>query len=103
MSMGFVKVASTKALTNGKMLGAEADGKPVLVVNLGGKYYALGNVCTHMGCMLSDGMLKGESVQCPCHSSVFDIKTGNVIKGPAKKPEPVFQAKAEGDQILVNV
>jgi len=25
------------------------------------------------------------------------------VKGPAKKPEPFFQVKAEGDQILVDV
>jgi len=101
--MGFVKVASKKELALGKMLGAEADGKPVLVVNLEGKYYAIGNVCTHRGCMLSNGVLKAESVQCPCHGSVFDIKTGKVVKGRAKKPEPAFQVRVEGDQILVNV
>jgi len=101
--LGFVKVSSTNELVPGKMIGVEAGGKEVFVVNLEGKYYAIGNHCTHMGCMLSDGVLKGESVQCPCHFSVFDLKTGNVIKGPAKKPEPVFQVKAEGDQVLVNI
>jgi len=101
--MGFVKVASTKDVGPGKMNGVEAGGKPAFLVNLGDKYYAIGNICTHMGCMLSDGVLKGENVQCPCHGSIFDVKTGNVTKGPAKKPEPVFQVKVEGDQIFVNV
>lgn len=103
MKMGFVKVASAKELGAGKIIGVEAGGKPILVVNLNGKHYAIGNVCTHMGCMLSDGALKGENVQCPCHGSVFDVKTGTVVHGPAQKPEPVFQVKVEGDQILVNV
>jgi nitrite reductase/ring-hydroxylating ferredoxin subunit len=53
--------------------------------------------------MLSEGSLKGQNVTCSCHGSVFDLKTGNVVKGPAKKPEPVFQVKSEGEQILVNV
>lgn len=101
--MGFVKVTSTKDLTPGKMKGVEADGKPVLLVNSAGKYYAIGNVCTHMGCMLSDGMLKTESVQCVCHGSVFDLKTGKVISDPAKKPEPSYEVKVEGDQVLVNI
>lgn len=103
MKMGFIKVASAKELGTGEIIGVEAGGKPILVVNLNGKYYAIGNVCTHMGCMLSDGALKGENVQCPCHGSVFDVKTGTVVHGPAQKPEPVFQVKVEGDQILVNV
>jgi len=95
MKTDFVKVVLTKALDSCKMLGAEAGNKQILVVNLDGKYYAIGNVCTHMGCMRSDGVLKGESVQCPCHGSVFDVKTGKVIKGPAWKPEPAFQVKVE--------
>jgi len=101
--MGFFKVASTKDLRSGEMKGAEAGGKPVLIVNLAGNYYALGNVCTHEGCMLSDGVLDGEKVQCPCHGSVFNVKTGSVVNGPAMKPEPAFQVKVEGDQIMVSV
>jgi len=101
--MGVVKVASTKELAPSKMIGVEAGGKKILVANLEGKYYAIGNRCTHMGCMLSDGVLKGGIVQCPCHGSRFDVKTGSVVGGPAKKPEPAFQVKVEGDQILVNV
>jgi len=101
--MGFVNVASKKESTPGKMISVKAGGKPVLIVHLAGKYYAIGNVCTHKGCLLSGGVLKAESVQCPCHGSVFEVKTGRVIKGPAKKPEPAFQVKVEGDQILVNV
>jgi len=101
--MGFVKVATVKDLVSGKMIGVEAGGKPVLLVNLKGTYYAIGNVCTHMGCMLSDGMLKGDNVQCPCHGSVFDVKTGKVVSGPAEKAEPAFQVKVEGDQVLVFV
>jgi len=101
--MGFVKVTSIKELGSGKMVGVEAGGKPVLVVNLDGTYYAIGNVCTHMGCMLSDGVLKGEIVTCPCHGSRFNVETGGVVGGPAKKPEPTFQVKTEGDQVLVNV
>jgi len=101
--MGFVRATSTKQLGEGKMVGVEVGGNPILVVNLKGKYYAIGNICTHMGCMLSDGALKGENVQCPCHGSVFDVKTGKVIKAPANKSVLAFQVKVEGDQILVNV
>jgi nitrite reductase/ring-hydroxylating ferredoxin subunit len=101
--MGLVKVASTKDLAVGRMKSVEAGGRPVLLANLAGEYYAIGNVCTHMGCLLSDGILKGENVQCICHGSVFDVKTGKVVSGPAKKPEPSYQAKVEGDQILVSI
>jgi 3-phenylpropionate/trans-cinnamate dioxygenase ferredoxin subunit len=103
LRVGFVQAASTKDLEPGKMMGVEVGGKAVFIANVGGKFYAMGNRCTHAGCMLSDGTLRGENVTCSCHSSVFDVKTGNVVRGPAKKPELAFQVKIEGDQILVNV
>jgi 3-phenylpropionate/trans-cinnamate dioxygenase ferredoxin subunit len=101
--MGFVRVALAKDLEPGKMIGVEAGGREIVVANVDGNYYAIGERCTHMSCMLSEGSLKGQTVICSCHGSVFDLKTGNVVKGPAKKPEPVFQVKSEGEQILVNV
>jgi nitrite reductase/ring-hydroxylating ferredoxin subunit len=103
VKVGVVKVTSTKELGPAKMMGVDVNGKSILLVNLDGKYYAIGNVCTHLGCRLSDGILKEETVQCPCHCSVFNVKTGEVINGIANKPEPSFQVKVDGDQILVSV
>jgi len=40
------------------------------------KIYAINNTCTHRGCRLSDGNLEQETVQCPCHGSLFNIKPG---------------------------
>jgi len=102
--LGFVKVASAKNLSAGKMMGVESGDKSILVANIDGKYYAIGDRCTHRGCKLSGGTLKEDGVvACPCHGSNFDVKTGNVVKGPAKTPEPSFQVKVEQDDILVNV
>ncbi len=101
--MGFVKLASTSDVQPNQMKGFTVNGEAVLLVNLDGGYYAIGNRCTHMGCMLSSGTLKGDTVQCMCHGSVFDIKTGNVIKGLAMKPEPKYELKVEEGQVLINV
>ncbi len=101
--MGFVKVLSAKELPPGSMKGVEAGGKPVLLANLAGKYYAIGNVCTHQGCTLSDGTLNGEVVTCPCHWSRFNVKNGAVVGGPARKPEIAYQVKIEGEQILISI
>lgn len=101
--MVFAKVTSTKNLTTGKIMGSEVQGKEILVANLDGKYYALADRCTHMGCLLSDGRLAGEQVVCSCHGSTFNVKTGYVVKGPATKSEQVFEVKIEGDDVLVSV
>jgi nitrite reductase/ring-hydroxylating ferredoxin subunit len=96
-----VKIASTKDLPNGKMIGVEHEGKSILVANWNGNYYAIGNVCTHEGCTVSGGTLSGFKVRCPCHGSTFDIRTGTVIAGPAQEAEPSYRLKVAGDQILL--
>ena len=101
--MVFVKVASTNDLKHGEKMSFQGNGSDILVINLNSKYFAIGNICTHMGCRLSDGTIRDESIQCRCHGSIFDIKTGKVLGNPAKKAEDVFVVKVEGEQILVDM
>jgi 3-phenylpropionate/trans-cinnamate dioxygenase ferredoxin subunit len=101
--MTYIKVVSVEDLSPGEMKGAEVLGKQILLVNLAGKYYAMGDICTHMTCNLSRGSIKGDSVVCPCHFSVYDVKTGSVLGGPAGKPEPVFRVRIEKESVMVDL
>lgn len=101
--MNSVRAASTDKLGPGRMLGVDLEGKEILIANINGNYYAMENRCTHMACMLSDGTLRGDNVTCPCHGSVFDVRTGGVLKGPARKPEPKYTVRIEQDQIFVDI
>jgi 3-phenylpropionate/trans-cinnamate dioxygenase ferredoxin component len=97
----FIRVASTSDIPEGKMRKVILGNQQVLVVNLKGKYYAIGNVCTHFGGSLDKGILDGNEVECPLHHSHFDVTTGQVKRGPATKAEPVYEIKAENGSILV--
>jgi nitrite reductase/ring-hydroxylating ferredoxin subunit len=99
--MTFVKVSD--AIKEGEKIGVKANGKEIMVINLDGKYYALGNKCMHRGCKLSGGKIKGNNIECPCHGSVFNIETGKVVNGPAEKNEPTFKVKLRGKEIMVDV
>jgi 3-phenylpropionate/trans-cinnamate dioxygenase ferredoxin subunit len=96
-------IASVKDIPPGKMISISHQGKNILVANFDGKFYAIGNSCTHLGCFLSAGVLNGEKVECPCKGSVFDIKTGEVLKGPAVVPEPTYKLAVEEDQVILIV
>ncbi len=98
-----VEIASAEDLGPGKMMAVEKNGKSILIANVDGEYYAMGNICTHRGCSLSDGTLEGDKVQCPCHASRFNVKTGAVENGPAKDPEPTYPLKIEGGKILADL
>ncbi len=95
------KYAVIKDLPPGKTVNVQVNGKDILVVNAGGVYFAIGNICTHTGCKLSNGVLTGESLRCSCHGSTFSMRTGQVIKGPAKKPAQTYPISYEGGEIRV--
>ncbi|MER5175621.1 MAG: Rieske 2Fe-2S domain-containing protein [Candidatus Nitrosocosmicus sp.] len=72
----FARVAETKDIPLSKMKEVDFNGAKICVVNIEGKYYAIDNVCTHMGGPLAEGKLEGYEVQCPWHGSKFDIRSG---------------------------
>lgn len=73
----------------------------VALVNLEGQLYAVGDVCPHAHCSLSDGEVEDGSLVCACHGSAFDVKTGEVTSPPATTSVPLYQVRVEGDDILV--
>ena len=101
LSGDFVKVADTKDIPRSQMKEVEVGGENICIVNVEGKYFAIGSVCTHEGGPLADGTLEGYEVECPWHGSKFDVRTGEVTNPPADTPEPVYEVKVEGNNILV--
>jgi ferredoxin-NADP reductase/nitrite reductase/ring-hydroxylating ferredoxin subunit len=97
----FVKVAETKDVQTSQMKEVQIDGQNVCIANVEGKYYAIGNVCTHEGGPLADGILEGYEVECPWHQSRFDVRTGEVTSPPASESEPTYEIKVDGNSILV--
>jgi len=95
--------ASTHDIPVGTMIGIDSDDKSTLIANVNGQFYAINNICTHMGCNLSNGVLRGNQVQCPCHGSTFDVTTGSLVHGPAKLPEPSYKVMVEGNKITIDV
>ncbi len=58
---------------------------------------ALDSMCTHQGCSVA--WAEGEFA-CPCHGSKFSAD-GAVIEGPATEALGTYEAKVEGDLVLI--
>jgi nitrite reductase/ring-hydroxylating ferredoxin subunit len=101
LSQDFVNVADTQDIQPSQMKEVEVNGEKICLANVEGKYYAIGNVCTHLGGPLAQGKLEGHEVQCPWHGSRFDIRTGRVARPPAIRSEPTYEIRVEDDNILV--
>ena len=101
MSKDFVKVAETKDVQSSTMKAVDLASERVCIVNVEGNYYAIGNVCTHVGGPLNEGTLEGHEVECPWHGSKFDVRTGEATRPPARQAVPKYEVKVEDNNILV--
>jgi nitrite reductase/ring-hydroxylating ferredoxin subunit/uncharacterized membrane protein len=77
-----------------------ADGT-VLVERLDGGLFGLSNRCTHRGAPLGEGSVSDGCVECPWHASRFALRDGSVVRGPAIRPQPVFEVRQSGDHVQV--
>jgi nitrite reductase/ring-hydroxylating ferredoxin subunit len=101
MSENFVKVAEAKEIAPSSMKAVEVEGEKVCIINTEGTFYAIGNICTHVGGPLDEGTLEGYEVECPWHGSKFDVRTGEPTKPPAVRGVPNYEVKIEGNNVLV--
>jgi nitrite reductase/ring-hydroxylating ferredoxin subunit len=78
-----------------------ADGTAVMVVKQRGALYALSDRCSHRGGPLHEGEISDTTVTCPWHQSVFDLRDGALIHGPAAYPQPAWETRIRAGRIEV--
>lgn len=63
-----------------------SDAGIVLTRDSGDGIQGFSAVCTHQGCLVSS-VAQGQ-INCPCHGSSFDARTGEPVAGPARTKLP---------------
>lgn len=81
----------------------ELDGMPILLYRDGTTIYAIGAVCSHAGGPLDEGAFDGSCVECPWHQSVFDMRDGSIVHGPATTGQPAYDTRIRDGMIEVRV
>lgn len=100
--MNFYEIG-TADLPNGERLFVEIGDRPIVVFNLAGKFYAIGDICTHDDGPLGDGDLDGPYIICPRHGAEFDLRTGKAALMPAVVDIPAYPVKIEDGKLFVGI
>ena len=82
-------------------VAVEAEGRQILLYRHRGILYAIDNICSHAGGLLSRGTVADLTVTCPLHGSRFALTDGSVSRGPAHQPQPVLRTRIRNGWIEV--
>ena len=97
------RVCPLAELTDGKPVGFEVAGTPVVLVRRGDKVHALRDECSHAELALSEGELTAKGIECWLHGSCFDLRTGEPSSPPATEPVEVFAVEIRDGEVHVDV
>lgn len=99
----FVEIAPATELPNGERLFVDLGDKPIVIFNIAGQFFAIGDVCTHDDGPLGDGMIEDFNVVCPRHGAEFDIRTGQAVQMPAVVDIPAYPVRILNGMIQVGI
>lgn len=99
----YVVVGRADSLAAGQMRECIVDGIELVLVNVDGEIFALGNRCPHQGGPLSKGSLKGDELTCAWHCWSFDARTGRPRWPDGVWRLPRYPIKIEDGQIHVRI
>jgi nitrite reductase/ring-hydroxylating ferredoxin subunit/uncharacterized membrane protein len=97
----WVRALQEADLPDDSPAGVEAEGRQILLYRHRGTLYALDNICSHAGGLLSRGTVADLTVTCPLHGSRFALADGSVGRGPAHQPQPVLRTRIRNGWIEV--
>lgn len=114
---GWHPIGPLADLPDGELTQRSVGEIPLAVFRAGDRVSVLSDACSHLSGPLHEGELLncpsrsrldyGDEpelcVRCPWHQSVFSLRTGEVVHGPATSPQPHFQTRVEDGIVQVRL
>lgn len=99
----YVPVARVDEVVPGELLRVEVGIRLICLAQVNGQIYAFDDDCPHIGGPLDEGELEGHVLTCPIHLAQFDVRGGQVLRGPARDNLRMYPVRIEGDRVLVAI
>jgi 3-phenylpropionate/trans-cinnamate dioxygenase ferredoxin subunit len=99
----YYDIAPVTSLLEGERLFVELEGRPIVLFNLAGKLFAIGDVCSHDNGPVGDGEIEGNEIICPRHGARFDIRSGKATSLPAIVDIPAYPVRILEGTIQIGV
>jgi 3-phenylpropionate/trans-cinnamate dioxygenase ferredoxin subunit len=103
----WLDVTTEADLKKNKVCLIEINDTRIAVINLGGEYFAIKDVCSHegfpmLGCGLDPTeLIHGDEVLCPRHGARFSIRTGEPLCPPAFEPLESYPVRTHEEMVQI--
>lgn len=68
-----------------------------------GTFHATDGLCTHERAHLADGLVMGDTIECPKHNGRFNFRTGEATRVPARIGLRVHPVRVEAGRVLIKL
>jgi 3-phenylpropionate/trans-cinnamate dioxygenase ferredoxin component len=82
----------------------EYDGRTFAIYrSLEDTFHATQGLCTHERAHLADGLVMGDTIECPKHNGRFNYKSGEARRAPARVDLETYRVKVEGGRVFIGI
>jgi 3-phenylpropionate/trans-cinnamate dioxygenase ferredoxin subunit len=99
----YIEIAPADQIPSGERLFVELGGKSIVLFNLAGKLFAIGDVCSHDNGPVGDGEIEENEIICPRHGARFDIRTGKATSLPAFVDIPAYPVRVVDGMVQIGM
>lgn len=99
----YLDIIPSSELPNGERLFVEVEGKSLVIFNIAGQFFAIGDICSHDDGPVGEGDLEGYNIVCPRHGGEFDVRDGKAVQLPAVVDIPAYPVRVVDEMIQVGM
>jgi 3-phenylpropionate/trans-cinnamate dioxygenase ferredoxin subunit len=101
--MARVILGEVTEFRDGQGVAVEIAGRRLAVVRCGDRVFAIDDRCSHRGFPLHDGTIGHTSVRCRTHGACFDLASGAVLRGPARRAIRSYPTQIVDGRVVVEL
>ncbi|MDP4012415.1 MAG: nitrite reductase small subunit NirD [Candidatus Nanoarchaeia archaeon] len=101
--MPYHKICHTNDVEEGHGKKFVVEGQEIAVFKIENKFYAIGNICSHAGGDLSEGIVENKEVTCPLHAWKFSLEDGSCKMFDGAPGVKNYQIVSESGEVLVYI
>jgi 3-phenylpropionate/trans-cinnamate dioxygenase ferredoxin subunit len=101
--MAQVAIGPLVAFPDRRAVAVDIGGRRLAVVRCDDRVFAIDDRCSHRGFPLHDGTVDQLTIRCRTHGACFDLHTGGVLCGPARRAIRTYPAEVRDGEVLVDL